>query len=1167
MVGSTISHYHLLSELGRGGMGEVFKAEDTRLKRIVAIKLLPATILASNPDHQRFTREAQLAAQLNHPAIATVFEFDEAEGRPFITMEYIDGVPLTQRIQSGPLTFPEVIRIGLSAGQGLAHAHHKGIVHRDIKPGNIMIARDGSVKILDFGLATIIGQSQRSGRENLLGTIPYMSPEQARGEELNAQTDIWSLAAVLYELISGARPFSGLYAYSLLYQIMHEDPLPLQEVRPETPGSLIDVVKKGMQREKNSRYHNIEELVRDLEFITSAPTTGRAPGVPKRVPEARGPAAKERRQVTIVFVRIGGLDALLSGGDPEVASSVAGNCMKGLSSISARYNGTTDMTVWNSLMIVFGAPVAYENDHERAVRCALDMVSYIEQFNDLHVPRLPSRLSLHVALHSGLVIAGLQEGEAIQKYSVIGETVNIAAGMVEVASDNEILVSADALKAVSTIVEVSNLRTIAVRGTTAPVTVYTVLRAVTHAELGERKKGVAEFVGRQKELTLFAEAAAQIKGKKEVLLFLRGEAGVGKSRLMLEFKRLGAEAGLVSYEGKCSSFEVDTPYYLWNSLLRSLLHVGPDAPEQELRSRLHYTVQLLSLESEEPYLATLLSLRYEQVLLETDRSRKGRIFEATLQLLQAFARREKTMVFLEDLHWIDSLSRELLDYLLMRDTIAPALFCIIYRPDYRGLVGFMNKGTLIDLDSLSPAEEERLISLRLAVSDVPGPLLDVVRLRAEGNPFFIEEILKTLLDQKAIVVQKGRLEKLPDNLAASVPETIQGVLMARIDRLEEHLRDILFDASVIGREFSRPVLEQVVNSGADVASELRELQALDFILEKEEAREYEYLFKHYLIQEVAYNTLLLERRKQLHGLIARTIEKLYAENLKPFYELLSFHFERAEEWEKAAEYLSRAGRKVREIYTRDAAEPFFARKDEALKKLFESAGASRIGWRLVGIFTALLSIPIALFMLAMPFFMIRMLFLLPNSMEFQLLGSRALGWVGFSAYISILIVIYPWVGLLFVFFGVLPFIKGRPRSFDVLEDSVSVVFRNGKRFTIHFRDIEHVRFYDTAAKAARPLLIKIIDPFFRVADFKNFTFGIWFTKVFLSPMPPYNFGFGARQGEIIIQKAKGFERLRVLLPFLNTPEKSRVVGLSPNEPGEFHEQLDLAIRKWKAGKS
>ena len=1165
MVGSTISHYHLLSELGRGGMGEVFKAEDTRLKRIVAIKLLPGSILASTSDHKRFIREAQLAAQLNHPAIATVFEFDEAEGRPFISMEFIDGAPLTERIQGGRLPFPEVIHIGLSVAKGLAHAHHKGIVHRDIKPGNIMIAGDGTVKILDFGLATIIGQSQKSERVNLLGTIPYMSPEQARGEELDARTDIWSLAVVLYELISGARPFTGLYAHSLLYQIMHEDPLPLQEVNPEVPGSLIDVVKKGMQREKESRYHTIEELLRDLDFITSAPTTGRPVGAPGRKPEVRGTAGRERRQVTILFVRIEGLNALLSGRDPEIASSAAGSCMRGLTSISARYNGTTDTTVWNSLMIVFGAPVAFENSHERAIRCALDMVKFIQQFNDLHVPRLPSKLSLHVAVHSGLVIAGLQEGDTTQKYSVIGETVNIAAGMVEIAADNEILVSADARKALSTLVEVSNPRAFAVRGSAATVNVYTVLRAFPHTGRGGRESEASEFVGRERELKLFAEASPRIRSKMEVRLFLRGEAGVGKSRLVQEFDRLASEAGVVAYEGRCSSFETDTPYFLWNSLLRSLLHVGPDAPEQELRDRLHYTVQLLSLESEEPYLATLLSLRYEQVLLETDRSRKARISEATQRLLQAFAEREGTIFFLEDLHWIDSLSQELLEYLLMRDTIAPALFCVIYRPDYRGLVKFTHTAILMDLDILSPAEEEKLIGLRLGVNDVPGPLLEVVHLRAEGNPFFIEEILKTLLDQKAIVVQKKKLEKLPDNLAASVPDTIQGVIMARIDRLEEHLRDILFDASVIGREFSRPVLEEVVKSGADVRSELRELQALDFILEKEEAREYEYLFKHYLIQEVAYNTLLLERRKQLHGLIARTIEKLYAENLKPFYELLSFHFERAEEWEKAAEYLSRAGRKVREIYTREAAEPFFARKDEALKKLFESAGASRIGWRMAGILTALLSTPIAALMLAMPYFVIKMLLQLPASIRFELWGSGPLGSIGFGAYLAFIIVTYPWVGLLFLFFGVLPFTKGRPRSFDVLENSVSVVLRNGRRFTIQFHDIDQIRFYDTSARAGRPLFIKIIDPFFRVADYKNFTFGIWFMKVFLNPMPPHTFGFGARQGEIIIRKTKGAERLRVLLPFLNTPKRSRVVSLSPNEPGEFYEQLDLAMRKWKAG--
>src|SRR3990172_7438651 len=321
-------------------------------------------------------------------------------------------------------------------------------------------------------------------------------------------------------------------------------------------------------------------------------------------------------------------------------------------------------------------------------------------------------------------------------------------------------------------------------------------------------------------------------------------------------------------EGKCSSLEVNTPYYLWNTLLKSLLRVDLEMPESEVRTRLHEMVKMLSLEPDEPYLAALLSLHYEDMLLEEDEKRKRNIFEAMGRLLKKYVGVKPTVVFLEDLHWIDRFSQSLLEFILGGNAVGPALIVCLYRPGYAGASRIRGTSHELDLSRLSGVEARELMRLRCGVDSVPESLAHFIEQRSEGNPFFIEEIIKTLLGKKIIKVGKNTLHIMSEDLESGVPETLQGVILARIDQLEERIREVLLDASVIGREFSRPVLEQIVQKRTDVRGELKKLESLELVFEKEEARELEYLFKHYLIQEVAYNTLLQKKRKRLHGLIA-----------------------------------------------------------------------------------------------------------------------------------------------------------------------------------------------------------------------------------------------------------------------------------------------------------
>jgi serine/threonine protein kinase/Flp pilus assembly protein TadD len=271
MIGKTIrrggSHYKIIEKLGEGGMGVVYLAEDTKLKRKVAIKFLPRHISSNKEDRKRFEIEAQAAAALNHPNIAHIYAIEETDDEIFIVMEYIKGMELKQKISSGPIQFNEAINIATQIAEGLDVAHNKGIVHRDIKSSNIMITKDGKVKIMDFGLAKIKSGTELTKIGSTVGTAAYMSPEQTRGEEVDHRTDIWSFGVVMYEMLTGELPFKGDYEQAIIYSILNEDLKSMKELREDTNSLLTQIIEKTLQKNPENRYQAIKDLIEELEAV------------------------------------------------------------------------------------------------------------------------------------------------------------------------------------------------------------------------------------------------------------------------------------------------------------------------------------------------------------------------------------------------------------------------------------------------------------------------------------------------------------------------------------------------------------------------------------------------------------------------------------------------------------------------------------------------------------------------------------------------------------------------------------------------------------------------------------------------------------------------------------------------------------------------------------
>ncbi len=267
IIGKTVSHYRILEKLGEGGMGVVYKAKDTKLKRVVALKFLSPQVVGSEEDRTRFIHEAQAAAALNHPNICTIYEIDEHEGQSFIAMEYIEGRNLKSIIESGPFEPELASKVGIQIAQGLYEAHQKGIVHRDIKPANIMITDENRVKIMDFGLAKSPGRTQLTREGTTVGTVAYMSPEQARGEEVDQRTDIWSLGGILYEMISGQRPFKGEHEQAVIYSIINEEQKPLTGLRSGIPLELERLIDRCLEKDPDERYQTALDLASDLRRL------------------------------------------------------------------------------------------------------------------------------------------------------------------------------------------------------------------------------------------------------------------------------------------------------------------------------------------------------------------------------------------------------------------------------------------------------------------------------------------------------------------------------------------------------------------------------------------------------------------------------------------------------------------------------------------------------------------------------------------------------------------------------------------------------------------------------------------------------------------------------------------------------------------------------------
>jgi class 3 adenylate cyclase/tetratricopeptide (TPR) repeat protein len=736
---------------------------------------------------------------------------------------------------------------------------------------------------------------------------------------------------VLSLRLDGTPPSASLEYYLNLWQWL-DAPRGIESRRPE----IVAAVRKQLQAARD-------------RAVTAAPEQG-GPGpaplpsapAPERAtpPEARS-AEGERKLVTVLVAGIA-----VAERDPEALRDLLTAYFERLLPAIERYGGTVDRFSGEEIVALFGAPKAHENDPERALRAALDMREALGSFNRAR----PVSVAVQFGVNTGLVYAGGVEAGDRRDYSVMGEAMKVAARLRAQAKPGEILVGPDTYRQAETLFEWQQ-----VKGPAELQGTYRLIRARTGpaAPSGRPTRGLSSpLVGREGELAALGRALDRLRGRQGGVVLVTGEAGLGKSRLFAEARALAGQAKIPWLEGHTLSFGRTISYWPLLEIIQKDAKIESDDPEAERWTKLASRVGgLFGSERSEilPYLATLLSISLPEDLAQKVRYLDGeamgrQVYRATRLYFARLARERPTVVVFEDVHWLDGSSAALLQHLLPLTREVPLLFLFAARPETDSpltglrellLAEYADRLTEIALKPLSSEESTTLVRNLAHLDDLPARLRDTILGKAEGNPFFVEEVVRSLVDLGGLVQdQPGRYRVTEKAAQLSIPDTLQGVIMARIDRLDEDLKQVLRLASVVGRSFFYRVLAAIAQAEEELDKDLADLEEREFIREKARIPELEYIFKHALVQEATYESILISRRKELHRRVAEVIETLFAERLEEFYSLLAYHYSKAEEWEKAQAYLFKAGDQAGTIAADAEALAYYEEALEAYTRVF-----------------------------------------------------------------------------------------------------------------------------------------------------------------------------------------------------------------------------------------
>jgi tetratricopeptide (TPR) repeat protein/tRNA A-37 threonylcarbamoyl transferase component Bud32 len=745
--------YTVLKKLGEGGKGVVYKARDTVLNRVVAVKMLKSAV-SGEEAYSRFMTEAQAVAKLNHPNIVSIHDIGKEDGKQFFVLEFVDGMSLRELMRTypeGKCDFQTVLRMGMDICGALQYAHSQGVLHRDIKPENILVTEEGVAKLMDFGLAKMLGQPSITQEGVIVGTVAYVAPEIALGKGADARSDLYSFGAVLYEAVTGKPPFLGEDPVKIIFSHIHDYPVSPSRLNPKVSPALAECIMKLLEKEPGKRYQSAEDLLKVL------------------------------REIAEGFLR--------------------------------------EMLV-------------------------------------------PSR-------KQGVIVP-------------------------------------------------------------SP-------RPIVTKEV--------QLIDRVEEMGLLREAVDRAVRGEGGLVFLYGEAGIGKTRLTRELGAYARLRGMQVLYGRCPAlFRMDgvPPYILWNEVIKDYLQVC--TPEQLYKVIGYYPGEVCKLVPEvKQKLGTI-----PQSLPISPEHERDRLFEAVSQFITNISKEAPLLVVLDDLQWTDQSSLLLLHYLARGVYREQLLLLGAYRDtdiDERHtlfpVLTELNRERLLQsaqLKRMSFDEVSEMIKRMLEQDDVPRDFCELVYEKTRGNPFFVEEVIKSLKEEGVIYREENKY-KIREVSKIEFPKTVKGVVKARISRLDEECQNVLTLASFIGNDFTFEAL-----CGVTGVEEGKLLEIIEKILKTG-------LFKHrvihgedvcffadIIVRDVVYEEVSPFRRKKLHNVVGCALEKVYAKKIDEHFGELALHFLESGDKEKSLDYFLKAGEKAAKVYANSEAASYL---QSALRLLEEKEGAPR----------------------------------------------------------------------------------------------------------------------------------------------------------------------------------------------------------------------------------
>jgi len=945
--------YELLERIATGGMADVYLARSFGVagfeKRLV-IKRIRAEHARDPRFIQAFIHEAKIGVHLNHPNIVQVYDLGKVGGSWFIAMEHLHGKDLTRlvktlRAMGERLRAPVAVAIAAEACRGLAYAHGRtdqrgnklGFVHRDVSPHNIVVTFDGEVKLVDFGVARLMNTAEghapsRGPGHPGGGKYAYMSPEQARGEVLDHRTDIFSAGIVLWELLVGHRLF--------------QDPDPAQKLEmvmqarvpdPRTEGASADddlwaILHKALARVPADRYAwaslleedlrawlfqkgemigsadiarameeafpeearrstgiDLTRLVADVERLDAIDPTaseltpaGRTPTpLPGRLRVPEG----EVKKVVCLVIDVDGLTPLSRRLEPEDLFKRHYRLLRWIRQVVDRYGGVVLRAMDDEVVLLFGVPRTHADDLARALECALELQRSVGALT-----RKGLSVDLAIGAHTGEVLLG---GGRQLRYTPRGDTIRHAQKLSLMADRGEVLVSERVLLAAEADFRLKRGPDLPTRGKDQPDESF----ALQGRRRGLRLAGKGPWLRRGTEIDTLRDALVDLSEERGAALFLVGEAGTGKSRLVQELRDIAERRGLPFYAGRSKPWGSDPPMEAFRDLVRALIGVEPDASRKHLEERVQRLAQLGLGERDVEALAGLVGASNRSPGADPT-------LRALTRAIEGLAREGPVIVALEDLHLVGLTEREGLAHLIRAAERRPVLVIATMRGDLPP--AFAGLGTTVELGRFEPEDQRRLLAHLLEADDVEPDLVTLMERTCEGNPLYIEEMARYLLHREQVEVT-DRTARLRGPLAEpGMPDSIAGLLSARIDALDPASKGALQLASVMGVTFSQTLLGRA--AGVDDPTPLvTDLAHHGLIVRAGIGGGDQWAFASELVRQSTLRGILGVQRRDYHRLVAAAIEAVHADALDAWASTLAWHCAEGGRFLDAARYAYRAG--------------------------------------------------------------------------------------------------------------------------------------------------------------------------------------------------------------------------------------------------------------------